>query len=142
MASCLDAYHLERGLTIRCDGCKTNISRTRQHRIQTPPEVLVVQFKRFSWGIRGPSKNSKRVPFNETLDVSRWTTDPSKPAKYNLQAVVAHSGSLKIGHYIAYIRGPDGVRRISDDAVTKPTDDKAWLNPKGFDPYILFYIKQ
>ena len=141
ITTCLDAYHREENLTIRCDGCKKNVPRTRLHRIQNAPDVLYIQLKRFAFNGFSSAKNGKPVQFGEILDLSRWTVDPSQPAKYKLQAVVAHSGTLKTGHYIAFVRGPDGIRRISDESVSRAADNE-WRNPRGFAPYILLYSKQ
>ena len=142
LASCMDRYQRQDNLTIRCDGCQKNIPRTRISRIQHPPEALFIHLMRFEWTTRGPKKNSKPVDFPEHLDVSKWCLDPKEAAKYKLQAVVAHAGSLKFGHYKAYVRDAEGqVREANDETISKVSSDE-WRKPRGFDPYILLYLKQ
>lgn len=141
LKTCLDSYHREDNLTIRCDGCRKNVPRTRFHRIQDPPEVLFIQFKRFAFNGYNSAKNSKRVQYTDTLDLAPWSVNTTRPVNYRLQAVVAHSGSLRMGHYIAFVQHSDGVRRISDESVQKVSADEL-RNPRGFDPYILCYMKE
>ncbi|KAH0363659.1 cysteine proteinase, partial [Aureobasidium melanogenum] len=142
LTDCLNTYHRESNVTIRCDKCKKNAKRTRIFKLDNAPDVLPIQLMRFGYGARGPTKNKQHVDFPEELDLSPWALDQSQPSKYRLQAIVAHSGSLKFGHYIAYIRGPDGIKEISDSSVS-PSNAKEWRRPtSGFNPYILVYIKQ
>ncbi|GAB7340730.1 hypothetical protein MBLNU457_7111t1 [Dothideomycetes sp. NU457] len=141
LASCLDRFHREENLTIRCDGCQKNIPRTRIRRIQHAPEALFIHLMRFDY-TTGPKKNSKFVDFPENLDLSKWCLDPKEAANYRLQAVVAHAGSLKFGHYKAYIRDADGqVKEANDETISKVSSNE-WRKPRGFDPYILLYQKQ
>jgi len=81
------------------------------------------------------------VRIDDDLDLSRWCVQQQAPAKYRLQAIVAHSGSLTRGHYVAYVRGPTGIKEISDSSV-RSVSEHEWKNPGGFDPYILLYLKQ
>jgi ubiquitin C-terminal hydrolase len=142
LADCLNTYHREPNVTIRCDKCKKNTKRTRIFQLDNAPDVLPIQLMRFGYGARGPTKNKKHIDFPEELDLSPWAVDKNKPSKYRLQAIVAHSGSLKFGHYIAYVRSADGIKEISDSSVTN-SNAKEWRRPtSGFNPYILVYVKQ
>lgn len=141
LASCLDRFHREENLTIRCDGCQKNIPRTRIRRIQHAPEALFIHLMRFDY-TTGPRKNSKFVEFPEKLDLSRWCLNRKEAANYKLQAVVAHAGSLKFGHYKAYVRDADGqVKEANDETISKVSSNE-WRKPRGFEPYILLYLKQ
>ncbi|KAG9648989.1 cysteine proteinase, partial [Aureobasidium melanogenum] len=142
LTDCLNTYHRESNVTIRCDKCKKNSKRTRIFKLDNAPDVLPIQLMRFGYGARGPTKNKQHVDFPEELDLSPWALDQSQPSRYRLQAIVAHSGSLKFGHYIAYVRGADGIKEISDSSVSN-SNAKEWRRPtSGFNPYILVYIKQ
>lgn len=142
LTDCLNTYHRESNVTIRCDKCKKNAKRTRIFKLDNAPDVLPIQLMRFGYGARGPTKNKQHVDFPEELDLSPWALDQSQPSRYRLQAIVAHSGSLKFGHYIAYVRGADGIKEISDSSVSN-SNTKEWRRPtSGFNPYILVYIKQ
>jgi ubiquitin C-terminal hydrolase len=142
LSDCLNTYHREPNVTIRCDKCKKNTKRTRIFQLDNAPDVLPIQLMRFGYGARGPTKNKKHIDFPEELDLSPWAVDKDKLSKYRLQAIVAHSGSLKFGHYIAYVRGADGIKEISDSSVSN-SNAKEWRRPtSGFNPYILVYVKQ
>ncbi|KAI5262638.1 cysteine proteinase [Aureobasidium subglaciale] len=142
LTNCLDTYHREPNVIIRCDKCKKNVKRTRIFQLDNAPDVLPIQLMRFGYGPRGSTKNKQHVDYPDELDLSPWAVEKSKPSKYRLQAIVAHSGSLKFGHYIAYVRSADGIKEISDSSV-QSSSAKEWRRPtSGFDPYILVYIKQ
>lgn len=139
---CLNSYHKEEDLTIRCDGCKSNRPRMRQHKIKHPPEVLMIQLKRFqtSFTGRGVQKNSRRVKIDPTLDLAPWCAGEKKSRPYRLQAVVAHSGSLNMGHYVAYVRHQDQIKLVNDDSVSAVPSSE-WTSPRAYDPYILVYTR-
>jgi ubiquitin C-terminal hydrolase len=142
LSDCLNTYHREPNVTIRCDRCKKNSKRTRIFQIEDAPDVLPIQLMRFGFGLHGSTKNKQHVEIPEDLDLARWALDKTKSLKYRLQAIVAHSGTLRSGHYIAYVRGPDGIKDISDSHVSNTTS-KEWTKPtSGFNPYILVYVKQ
>ncbi|THX04008.1 cysteine proteinase [Aureobasidium pullulans] len=142
ITDCLNTYHRESNVTIRCDKCKKNSKRTRVFQLDNAPDVLPIQLMRFGFGARGPTKNKQHVEYPEELDLTRWSLDTSKPLRYRLQAIVAHSGTLKFGHYIAYVRGADGIKEISDDTIMN-SSPREWKRPTtNFNPYILVYIKQ
>lgn len=143
LRSCLDTYHKEPETTIRCDKCSTNLPRTRALRIAYAPEVLPIQLARFvkTNPHKPAKKNVSYVDYPESLDLSRWSVDTSKPLRYRLDSVVAHSGNLKAGHYIAFVRGPDGVMVASDSDISK-SSIASMRKPGGhFTPYILTYVR-
>jgi len=142
LSSCLQNYHHEPRLTIRCDGCKSNIPRTRTRLIRHAPGALYIQLGRFGYTARGGTgKNRKAVNFPERFDLAEWCVDRTQPAKYRLTAVVAHGGNLRMGHYKAYVRVGDVVTQANDETTTKVRSEE-WRRPAGaFDPYILLYLK-
>jgi len=93
------------------------------------------------------SKISKHVPIPATLDLSAHAADAArrKPGtwKYRLSSVVAHSGTLRFGHYVSYAMGPDGsVAKFDDDSVSVSTL-QGMMRPEGsFTPYILTYLAE
>ncbi|KAH9304125.1 hypothetical protein KI387_008529 [Taxus chinensis] len=83
---------------------------TKQYLISKAPHVLIVHLKRFTQDLRGRlSKLSGHVTFQDKLDLSPYL-DPKCTEKessvYSLTGVVEHSGSMRGGHYVAYVRGP------------------------------------
>lgn len=141
LRSCMDRYHVEKNLEIRCDGCKSNTFRDRVKRILSPPEVFIVHLARFGVSITGKTyKSSERVELPELFDLAPWTKSGQKRTAYRLQAAVYHAGSLSNGHYIARVRGSDGIVLLDDEARPRPVH--AWWSDMGsFTPYILLYSR-
>lgn len=139
LESCLDAYHKESGLQIRCDDCRSNTKRTRNLSIAAAPEILFVQLMRFAFDGRSARKNRRKIVYPERLDLARWGC--AAPNRYRLQAVVAQSGSLHAGHYVAYVRAGGNLSFISDHEV-KAKNAGILLDPKEYDPYILMYVRE
>jgi ubiquitin C-terminal hydrolase len=125
----------------RCDGCK-QISNVRKYQeISHAPEILVIQLKRFDHDRR---KDNSTVGINHTLDLNQYREANNKSnLKYELKAVIKHSGTSDFGHYICSAVGPDGNWYLFDDqkkTVSTPlaaTDEKA-----RFTPYILFFQRK
>ncbi|KAH9313696.1 hypothetical protein KI387_022323 [Taxus chinensis] len=81
---------------------------TKRYLISKAPCVLVIQLKRFTQDLWGRlSKLSGHVTFQERLDL-RPFLEPRCPDKdncvYHLRGVVEHMGSMRSGHYVAYVR--------------------------------------
>lgn len=94
------------------------------------------------------------MPIPEFLDLSPFAADAERRKRsggggggegagwrYRLSSVVAHAGTLKFGHYVAFAAGPDGrVGKFDDDSVG-PSSLKEMMRPEGsFTPYILTYL--
>ncbi|KAL3679028.1 hypothetical protein R1sor_021984 [Riccia sorocarpa] len=83
---------------------------TKRYLISKAPPVLVVQLKRFARDLRGRlSKLYGPVSFQESLDLSPYVDQrhvTAQSCRYRLTGTVEHSGTLKGGHYVAYVRGP------------------------------------
>ncbi|PWA87045.1 Peptidase C19, ubiquitin carboxyl-terminal hydrolase 2 [Artemisia annua] len=83
--------------------------------ISRAPRVLTIHLKRFSQDAHGRlSKINGHVNFGETVDLKPYM-DPScckdreTSYKYRLIGVVEHSGTMRCGHYVAYVkRGAKG----------------------------------
>ncbi|KUJ08453.1 cysteine proteinase [Mollisia scopiformis] len=127
----------------KCDFCGDKATdKKRSRKIAHSPDFFAVQLKRFDWQGK---KDSYPIPFNRRLDLEsvRAPNNETK-SKYDLSAVVLHSGTAKGGHYISMSRGPDGQWWKFDDRSKLPLTEAAVLasaNKKsgGFTPYLLFY---
>ena len=128
----------------RCSKCNHQADRQRLKRIVTPPEILVVQIRRFTsdqsthWQ---PKVRKEDIPFSERLDLSLFI-DGQATLKYRLFAVVHHAGTMNNGHYITVARGPGGNwEEINDSRVqTKGVRMGNAMKPgKGWSPYLLFW---
>ncbi|XP_078432554.1 ubiquitin-specific protease 2 [Wolffia australiana] len=96
-----------------CQSCwqkNTKRDATKRILIDKAPCVLTIHLKRFSQDSRGQlSKLSGHVSFQETLDLRPYMNSRSregeKSSYYRLVGVVEHEGSMRGGHYVAYVRG-------------------------------------
>ncbi|KAL4273787.1 hypothetical protein GQ457_13G016960 [Hibiscus cannabinus] len=77
--------------------------------INKAPPILTIHLKRFCQDARGRlSKLKGHVNFRETVDLRPYVDPRCKDIDnciYSLVGVVVHSGTMRGGHYIAYVRG-------------------------------------
>ncbi|CAM6029272.1 unnamed protein product [Sphagnum balticum] len=123
--------------------------------INKAPPVLTVHLKRFAQDMRGRlSKLSGHVTFHEWLDISPFIDQRSSDKgvyRYRLIGIVEHSGTMRGGHYVAYVRGPvSGENRAEDvspgshtwfyisDSHVRQTSLESVLQSEA---YLLFYEK-
>lgn len=129
-----------------CDSCKSTVGHSSKALIESAPEILVLQLI-----IYHPNGRKKRtdVHFDRWLDLKRFQRDRTGNLKYKLSSVISHAGpSVKSGHYIVHVSGPEGFFVISDQDARKSTPS-AFTAPKqrhpsyktSFDPYLLTYTK-
>ncbi|KAJ0810536.1 putative ubiquitinyl hydrolase 1 [Helianthus annuus] len=115
--------------------------------ISRAPPVLTIHLKRFSQDARGRlSKLNGHVNFGETIDLKPYM-DPScckdrETYKYELVGVVEHSGTMRGGHYVAYVKGvakgnlDNSLWYHASDAYIREASLQEVL---GCEAYILFY---
>ncbi|OAY55354.1 hypothetical protein MANES_03G147300v8 [Manihot esculenta] len=82
---------------------------TKRVLIDKAPPILTIHLKRFSQDARGRlSKLNGHVNFGDVLDLTPYM-DPRCADRgkhvYRLLGVVEHSGTMRGGHYVAYVRG-------------------------------------
>ncbi|GAV67687.1 UCH domain-containing protein/zf-UBP domain-containing protein [Cephalotus follicularis] len=129
-------------------GVKAKRVATKRVLIDKTPPILTIHLKRFSQDARGRlSKLNGHVNFGETIDLRpyidpRWIDQGQYV--YRLIGVVVHQGSMRQGHYIAYVRGQkendNGVSDwyyCSDDYVHEVSLEEVLC----CEAYILFYEK-
>ncbi|EFJ07908.1 hypothetical protein SELMODRAFT_2225, partial [Selaginella moellendorffii] len=125
-----------------CDNC-TRRKATKRLVIRKAPPVLTVHLKRFAQDMRGRlSKLTGHVAFDELLNLSPFLSTSRDGGLYRLVGVVEHSGTMKGGHYVAFVRGGsagDGKENfwyyISDSDVRRTTLDQVLRS----EAYLLFY---
>ena len=89
-----------------CPTCKEPRTASKELTIWRPPQILVIQLKRFSYSSYSREKIDKFVNFPiKGLDISKFCTDSklldqTQPI-YDLYAVIDHFGGLYGGHYTA-----------------------------------------
>ncbi|KAK4795071.1 hypothetical protein SAY86_013065 [Trapa natans] len=113
---------------------------TKRVLIFNSPPVLTVHLKRFCQDARGRlSKLSGHIVFQETMDLKPYIDSRGKSegkCLYRLQGVVEHLGTMRGGHYVAYVRGHSSVwYHVSDAYVREVSLDEVLR----CDAYILFY---
>ncbi|KAI5406500.1 hypothetical protein KIW84_053006 [Lathyrus oleraceus] len=91
------------------ESMRVNRDATKRVLIYKAPPVLTIHLKRFSQDARGRlSKLNGHVDFRETLDLRPYM-DPrcinEEKYEYQLVGIVEHSGTMRGGHYVAYVRG-------------------------------------
>ncbi|KAF4374590.1 hypothetical protein G4B88_004842 [Cannabis sativa] len=124
---------------------------TKRVLINKVPPILTIHLKRFSQDARGRlSKLNGHVTFKEIIDLKPYMdascTDEGS-YDFRLIGVVEHQGSMRGGHYIAYVRGNensskgknengDSVWFHASDAYVRQTSLDEVLRSEA---YILFY---
>ncbi|GAB2295697.1 ubiquitin-specific protease ubp2, variant 2 [Dionaea muscipula] len=115
--------------------------------INKTPSVLTIHLKRFGQDSRGRlTKLNGHIGFKEILNLGPFR-DPRSGERgqciYRLVGVVEHSGTMRGGHYVAYVRGGDRSRGkpmwyYTCDAYVRETSLEDVLRTEA---YILFYEK-
>lgn len=110
----------------RCDRCTTVSSTSKQTRLVRLPDILCMSFGRFTTKDgTTPQKINAVVSFPiSNLDMTPWTVQGGNaesikndvgpehqfraPFVYDCQSVVVHGGTLRAGHYRAFVRDDEG----------------------------------
>ena len=91
-----------------CKSCKIVSDCIQQFYIKDPSKFLIINLKRYKVGPNS-DKISDLIYNDFIIDIGKYcmykSTDPQiENCKYSLYGVVEHQGSLKSGHYIAYVK--------------------------------------
>ncbi|KAK4356847.1 hypothetical protein RND71_022457 [Anisodus tanguticus] len=101
-------------------GVKVERDATKRILIDKAPPTLTIHLKRFSQDARGHlSKLSGHVNFRDTIDITPFVYPrclQKEVYKYRLVGVVEHSGTMRGGHYVAYVRGGPKIAGKDKDA--------------------------
>ncbi|OCK95630.1 cysteine proteinase [Cenococcum geophilum 1.58] len=130
----------------RCESCATTVEHSSKALIESAPEILILQLIIYH---SDGSKKRTDIHFDQWLDLKRFQRDQDENLQYKLSSVISHAGaSVKSGHYISHVSGPQGFFVISDQDIRKSTLS-AFTAPKQrhpgyrstFDPYLLTYTR-
>lgn len=93
---------------------------TKRILISRAPPILTIHLKRFGQDSRGRlSKLNGYINFKETIDLCPYieprSVEGEERYEYRLVGVVEHSGTMRGGHYVAYVRGGDKRSKGDDD---------------------------
>ncbi|ESQ36441.1 hypothetical protein EUTSA_v10006716mg [Eutrema salsugineum] len=121
---------------------------TKRVLLNKAPPVLTIHLKRFSQDLRGRlSKLNGHVAFKEFIDLRHYMDsrcNGEDPPIYRLAGLVEHSGTMRGGHYVAYVRGGQKAKdtdsssvwyHVSDSHVRQVSLEKVLHS----EAYILFY---
>ncbi|XP_045814122.1 ubiquitin carboxyl-terminal hydrolase 2 isoform X1 [Trifolium pratense] len=138
------------------ESMRVNRDATKRVLIYKAPPVLTIHLKRFSQDARGRlSKLNGHVNFRETMDFRPYM-DPrcinEEKYEYQLVGVVEHSGTMRGGHYVAYVRGG---QRNREKVANKENESSTWYHASDAyvrevsldevlrcEAYILFYERK
>jgi ubiquitin C-terminal hydrolase len=130
-----------------CSKCRKHQEALKKLDIYRPPNVLIVQFKRFKiksnssmMGFLSNRKNDSMVDYPaENLNLTNYIASEMKTdAIYDLFAISQHFGGISSGHYTALCKNFDNWYEFDDDRVSKaPSEDIVTSSA-----YLLFYKKR
>ena len=122
-----------------CEKCKKHTKAAKRYTIETPPEVLIIQLKRYDmYG----NKLKHKVEFPPVFSLQQYMSSSNGDEFYKLYGVVSHIGNhIRAGHYISYISHPSSQSidwySIDDEDVKSVT----WSDVDSVQAYLLFYTK-
>uniref|UniRef100_A0A3Q2QD72 Ubiquitin carboxyl-terminal hydrolase 16 n=1 Tax=Fundulus heteroclitus TaxID=8078 RepID=A0A3Q2QD72_FUNHE len=109
----------------KAGGSKKNIytDALKQMLISSPPSVLTLHLKRFQQNGYSICKVNRHVQFPLILDLAPYSAAKCKNISegdtqilYSLYGIVEHSGTMRSGHYTAYVKvRPDSSKYSSND---------------------------
>ncbi|EFC49081.1 ubiquitin specific protease [Naegleria gruberi] len=120
----------------KCPKTNTYVTASKKLTIHEAPINLILQLKRFN--IFG-KKVSKKISYEDTLDISPYMSNKNTVARYSLYGVLVHSGgSSSSGHYYSFVKNSNGIwYRMDDSSVTQVSQNTAL----GQQAYMLFYSR-
>ncbi|CAL8351677.1 unnamed protein product [Lota lota] len=165
-----EVEHLTHNNSLLCVTCtrrqgsqkKVYTDGLKQMLISSPPPVLTLHLKRFQQVGYSVCKVNRHVQFPQVLDLAPYCTATCKNVPegasqvlYSLYGIVEHSGTMRSGHYTAYVKARPACHstnglpasaeplqalrgswfHASDSSVQPVTESKA----QGSQAYLLFY---
>uniref|UniRef100_A0A3B5LH10 Ubiquitin carboxyl-terminal hydrolase n=1 Tax=Xiphophorus couchianus TaxID=32473 RepID=A0A3B5LH10_9TELE len=117
-------------------GSKKNIytDALKQMLISSPPSVLTLHMKRFQQNGYSICKVNRHVQFPLILDLAPYCSAKCKniyegdtQILYSLYGVVEHSGTMRSGHYTAYVKArPDSLKSSSNEQII--SENRSWFH--------------
>jgi len=135
---------LSGGEKFKCEFCKSAHESEKTLSIVKSPEVLCIHVKRFSFDSYFGSKLLDMVVFPlRDFDLAPFfdQSEPFPPnERYNLFAIISHSGSFEGGHYISYcLNSENKLWYEYNDSSVSEVSERTVLNSQA---YVIFYQKQ
>lgn len=122
-------YHTPRDVGVRAQ---------KQFSLHVPPNVLIIQIKRFS-GNGEKARKQIRYPLELNLQPFCTPKTQKSPVKYVLNAVCVHQGhSIHSGHYYSVVRARNGSWYECNDSMVRSIPEDRALSQEA---YMLFYSR-
>ncbi|XP_017271741.1 ubiquitin carboxyl-terminal hydrolase 16 isoform X2 [Kryptolebias marmoratus] len=121
----------------KVEGSKKNIytDALKQMLISSPPAVLTLHLKRFQQNGYSICKVNRHVHFPLILDLAPYCaakckniSDGETQISYSLYGIIEHSGTMRSGHYTAYVKVRPECPKPSSNGLAKEGDVEA---PRG-----------
>ncbi|KAK5868915.1 hypothetical protein PBY51_009888 [Eleginops maclovinus] len=132
----------------------------KQMLISSPPPVLTLHLKRFQQNGYSICKVNRHVQFPLILDLAPFSavkcknlTEGDNQILYSLYGIVEHSGTMRSGHYTAYVKARPECPKLSSNGYTDEDSPRgSWFHisdtsvqpvseskVQGCQAYLLFY---
>lgn len=148
---CLNMFRteerLEKDNAWYCPVCKEHREALKKLDIYKPPNILIIQMKRFKiktnnvvMGMISNKKNDSTINYPlEGLNLQSYVVGPqSENSIYDLFAISQHYGSLSSGHYTALCRNGNSWYEYDDHSLGRSSTENVVSNAA----YMLFYKKR
>uniref|UniRef100_A0A8C6M595 Ubiquitin carboxyl-terminal hydrolase n=1 Tax=Nothobranchius furzeri TaxID=105023 RepID=A0A8C6M595_NOTFU len=122
----------------KAGGSKKNVytDALKQMLISSPPAVLTLHLKRFQQSGYSICKVNRHVNFPMVLDLASYCAAKCKNISegdsqilYSLYGIVEHSGTMRSGHYTAYIKvRPERLKTTSNGIATEEPPKGSWFH--------------
>lgn len=135
------AERLENDNAYKCSNCRKYVVGKKKFTVHKEPNVATFQLKRFDSDRIFGGKITRLITYPEELDLRPFMSDTTKPPiKYQLNAVLVHSGSSSnSGHYYCYVRNSDNFWYKMDDSTVSNANIRQVLDQQA---YMLFYTRK
>ena len=121
-----------------CGVCDSNQDGTSVTQLSRPPQILIVQLKRFSTEEGVIVKDSMRVSCDTQVFLSEEIEEPHTKHAYDLISVIDHSGTFLNGHYTCFVLDVASNQWfLCNDSSVEKSDLSKCLHP-----YVLFYRRR
>ena len=124
---------------INCEKCQNKGKHKKEIKISRPPEILILSLQRIDGNKK---KLGYSVNFEENLDISEFVDQDcgyARDCKYQLFAIINHSGGINSGHYYTYLKIEKKGWFEFNDSIVKNIKD---IFDSSESAYALFYVKQ
>jgi len=130
-----------------CSECNKKVDAHKKMYIWEPPNILIIQLKRFKNDSWRTTKTSSKVVFPiDNFDIKNYLSDlhAVNETEYDLWGISEHRGTCNYGHYVAYCK--NGINNkwyeYNDDDVVHIPHDELEKEVITKNAYILFYVRK